>query len=66
MEKSLIVRKTLKLNWKRGLLGVKVPHRLINCEYCQKDKMCQSCIKGPKLNCFDCKISKSCDKCAKK
>ena len=39
-EKGLIVRNTSKLNWKRGLFGVKVPHRVVNCENCHKDKMC--------------------------
>ena len=42
MEKGLIVRKTLKLDWKRDLLGVKVPYRVINCENCQNGKKCQS------------------------
>ena len=63
MEKGLIVRKISKLKWKRKLFIVKVPHRVFNCEYCQNDKMCHSCIKDPKKNCFDCKISMSCDKC---
>ena len=62
MEKGLIVRITSKLNWERDLLGVKVPHRLINCENCQNDKMCRSYIIDPKLNCFDCELSRSCDK----
>ena len=60
MEKGLIVRNTSKLNWKRDLLGVKVPHRVINCENCQNNEMCRSCIIDPKLNCFDCEISRSC------
>ena len=48
------------------MLGVKVPHRVNNCENCQNHKMCRSCIIGPKLNCFECEISKSCDKCLKR
>ena len=66
MEKGLIVRNTSKLNWKRDLLGVKISHKVINCENCQNDKMCRSCIIDPKLNCFDCEISRSCDKCFKR
>ena len=66
MEKGLIVRNTSKLNWKRDLVGVKVPHRIINCENCQNHKMCRSCIIDPKLNCFDCEMSRSCDKCLKR
>ena len=63
LEKGLIVRITSKLNWKRDLLDVKVPHRVMNCENCQNDKMCRSCIIAPKLICFDFDISRSCDKC---
>ena len=63
MDKGLIVRNTSKLIWKRDLLGIKGPHRVINCENCQNDKVCRSCIINPKLNCFDCEISRSCDKC---
>ena len=66
MEKGLIVRKTSKLNWKRDLAGVKVPHRVTNCEKCSNDKMCRSCKIDPKLNCFDCEISRSFDKCLKR
>ena len=62
MEKGLIVRNTSKLNWERDLLGVKVPHRVINTENCQDDKMCRSCRIDPKLKCFDCELSRSCDK----
>ena len=65
METGLIVRNTSKLNWKRDLLGVKIPHRVINCENCQNDKMFRSCIIDLKLNSFDCEISRSCDKCPK-
>ena len=61
MEKGLIVHNTSKLNWKRDLLGVEVPHRIINCENCQNHKMCRSCIIDPKLNCFDCEIPNSRD-----
>ena len=53
MEKGLIVHNRSKLNWKRDLLGDRVPHRDINCETCQNDKTCRSCIIDPKLNCFD-------------
>ena len=63
MEKGLIARNTSKLNWKRDLLGFKVPQSVNNCENCQNDKMCRLCIIDPNLNCFDCEISKSCDKC---
>ena len=66
MEKGLIVRNTSNLNWKRGLLGVKVPHRVINCENCRSDNMCRSCITDPKLNCYDCEKSRSCNKCLKR
>ena len=65
MEKGLIVQSTSKLKWKRDLLGVKVPIRVNNCENCQNDKMCRSCIKDPKLNCFGCEISRSRDNCLK-
>ena len=64
--KDSIVRNTSKLNWKRDLLGVKLPHRVIDCEKCQKDKTCPSCEIDPKLNCFDCEISRSCDKYLKR
>ena len=66
MEKGLRVRNTSKLNWKRDFLGIKFPHRVINCEKLQNDKMCRSCTIGRKLNCFDCKICTSCDKCSKR
>ena len=66
MEKGLIVRNTSNLKWKRDLLGVKYPHRFINCENCQNDKMCRSCINDLKLNCFHCEITRLCDKCFKK
>ena len=62
MEKGLIVRNISKLNWKRDLLGVKVPHKVIDCEKCQNDKTCQPCEIDPKLNSFDCEISRSCGK----
>ena len=65
MEEGLIVRNTSKLNWKRDSIGVKVPHKVKNCENCQNDKLCRSSIKDPNLNCFDCEISRSCDKCLK-
>ena len=65
MVKGLIVRKTSKLIWKGDLLGVKVPHRVINCENCRIDKMCRSCTIDPKLNCFGCEISRSCENCLK-
>ena len=63
MEKVLIVRNISKRNWKRDLLGVKVPNRVVNGETCQDDKTCQTCVSDPKLNCFDCEVVKSCDKC---
>ena len=53
LEKGLIVRNTSKLNWKRNLLGIKLPQRVINCENCQNDKMCQPCKIYPKLKFFD-------------
>ena len=66
MEKAIIVRNTSKLNWKRVLLGARVPQTVIKCENCQNHKMCRSCIIDPNLNCFDCEISRSCDKCLKR
>ena len=66
MEKGLIVRNTSKLNWKRDLLGVKVPQRDIDCEICQNDKMCRSCMIDLKINCFVCETSRSCDNCFKR
>ena len=66
MEESLIVRNTSKVNWRRDLLGVRVPHRVFNCENCQNDKLCRSRIIDTKLKCFDCEISRSCDKCLKR
>ena len=47
MEKGLIVRNTTTLNWKRDLLGSKIPHSVLNCENCQNDKKCRSCIIDP-------------------
>ena len=62
MENGLIVRNISNLNWKRSLLGVKIPHRVGDCENCQDDKTCQSFVSDPNLHCFDCEVEKSYDK----
>ena len=41
-----------KLNWKRDLHGVKIPHRVFQCPQCDNDKICKECEISPKMNCF--------------
>ena len=45
-----------KLNWKRNLHGVRIPHRVFQCPQCDNDKTCNQCKIKPKMNCFVCEI----------
>ena len=63
LEKGKTVRNMSKLNWKRELYGVKLPHRIIGCENCREERKCRFCIIDPKMNCFECELCRPCDKC---
>ena len=55
-----------KLNWKRDLQGVNVPHRITQCPQCDNEKICKECEISPKMNCFECEVAKSCRCCVKR
>ena len=48
-----------KLNWKRVLHGIKIPHRVFQCPQCDNDKICEQCKVSPKMNCFECEVAKT-------
>ena len=52
-----------KLNWKRDLHGVKVPHRKFQCLECDYDEICEQCEISRRKNCFECKIARACESC---
>ena len=55
-----------KLNWKRDLHGIKIPHRVFQCPRCDNDKICKRCEISPKKNCFECEVVKACKACLNK
>ena len=55
-----------KLNWKRDLHGIKIPHRVFQCPQCDNDKICKECELSPKMNCFECEVVKACRSCLKR
>ena len=55
-----------KLNWKRGLHGIKIPHRVFQCSQCDSEKICKHCEISPKVNCFECEIVKACGSCLRR
>ena len=55
-----------KLNWKRDLHGVKIPHRVFQCPQFDNDRICKQCEIYPKMNCFDCEVVKICKTCLNK
>ena len=55
-----------KLNWKRVLRGVKIPHRVFQCPQCDNDRICKQCEISPRINCFECEVNKACKTCLKK
>ena len=63
LEKGLTIENSSKLNWKRELAGIKIPHRKLNCEHCNENKLCVSCLIKPEMNCLQCELTKSCKDC---
>ena len=55
-----------KLNWKRDLHGVKILHRILQCQQSDNDKICEGCEISPKMNCFECEVEKACRNCLKR
>ena len=54
-----------KLNWKKDLHGIKIPHRVFQCPQCDNDKICNQCEISPEMNCFECEVVKACKTCLK-
>ena len=63
LEKGDTILGLSKLNWKRDLHGVKIPHRLFQCPQCDKEKICKQCEISPEMNCFECESVKACRSC---
>ena len=55
-----------KLNWKRDLHGIKIPHRVFECPQCDNDKICKECELYLKMNCFECEVVTACRSCLKR
>ena len=66
LEKGLTIENRSKLKWKREIAGIKIPHRKLNFELCNENKLCKSCLIKPEMNCFHCEINKSCKDCLSK
>ncbi len=66
LEKGLTITNRSKIKWKREISGVIIPHREIDCNHCDENKLCKTCIIKPEMNCFQCEISKSCKDCLNK
>ena len=66
LEKGLTIENRSKLKWKRELAGIKIPHHKLNCELCDENKLCKSCLIKPEMNCFQCELTKSCKDCLNK
>ena len=66
LENAETISRKLKLNWKRGLHGVKIPHRVFQCLKCNNNKICNQCESKPRTICFDCELVKSCEHCIRK
>ena len=63
LEKGLTIENRSKLKWKRDLAGIKILHRKLNCEHCNENKLCESCLIKPETNCLQCELTKSCKDC---
>ena len=66
LERGDTILGELKLNLKRGLHGVKIPHRVFQCPQCDNDRICKQCEISPKMNCFECEVVKVCKTCLNK
>ena len=55
-----------KLNWKRRLHEVNIPHRVFHYPQCDNDKICKQCEISPKKNWFECGLDKVCKNCLNK
>ena len=66
LEKGYTILVKSKLNLKRDLHGVKIPHRVFQCPQCDNDKICKQCEISPKMNCFECDVVKACKSCLNK
>ena len=55
-----------RLNSKRHLHGVKIPHRLFQSPQCDNDRICKQCEISPRMNCFECEVIKACKTCLNK
>ena len=49
-----------KLNWKRNLHGVKVPHRKFQFRECDYSEISRQCEISRRKNCFECEIARAC------
>ena len=63
LEKGDTILGKSKLNWKRELQGIKIPHRIYQCPQCDDDKICKECEISPKVNGFNCEVNKACKSC---
>ena len=58
LEQGKTLRNISKLEWKRELGGIKIPHRRLGCENCDESRKCLNCELKPEMNCFNCEIKK--------
>ena len=66
LEKGDTILGISKLNWKRDLHGVKIPHGVFQCPQYDNDKVCKQCVVFPKMNCSACEVIKTCKDCSNK
>ena len=50
-----------KINWERGLLGVKVPHREFQCLECDNSEICKQCEISRRKISSECGIARACE-----
>ena len=55
-----------KLNWRKNLHGVRIPHRVFQCPQCDNDRTCKQCEISLKMNCFECEVVRACKTCLNK
>ena len=51
------------VDWTKTFEGIKIPHRKLDCSYCDNRKICNDCVIKPKKNCFNCEMERSCKSC---
>ena len=66
LERVSTISSKSKLNFKRDLYGIKLPHKELDCIDCDNTKKCAQCEKKPNMNCFNFEVAKSRKKCMRK